>query len=100
MLGYPHQQVEEAMWQQCSQVTLHTLQSIQSETPMGNDPPLTGGSRTLQSQAGRQGLRSNSEVSYTILMVKVNTEQQTAAAESQNAAENISGAASAAGSLG
>lgn len=62
MLGYPHQQVEEAMWQQCSQVTLHTLQSIQSETPMGNDPPLTGGSRTLQSQAGRQGLRSNSEV--------------------------------------
>lgn len=33
-------------------------------------------------------------------MVKANTEQQTAAAESQNAAENISGAASAAGSLG
>lgn len=56
MLGHPHQQVGEAMWQQCSQVTLHTLQSIQSETPVGNDPPLTGGSRTLQSQAGRQGL--------------------------------------------
>lgn len=37
--------------------------------------------------------------SYTILMVKANTEQQTAAAESQSAAENISGAA-AAGSPG
>lgn len=56
MLGHPHQQLGEATWQRRSQGALYTLQSIQSETSVGNEPPLTGGSRALQSRAGRQGL--------------------------------------------